>query len=191
MISRTAQYAVRAALWLAANAGRPRTAAQVAGGARVPAGYTSKVLQALGRAGLVSAQPGPGGGFTLRQPAEQIALLRVIEAVEPLRRGAGGRRPGHGAVDLCPLHARLAGAFDALEAVLSRCTLGDLLGEFAGGVCRCDESNGGGATRAEATPRLRDRWAPAAVESRGDDASPALATRESSSGAARRLHRPE
>jgi len=51
MISRTAEYALRAVIVLGSSPGSPLTTQQIAARTRVPSGYLSKVLQALGRAG--------------------------------------------------------------------------------------------------------------------------------------------
>ncbi len=55
MISQTAEYALRAATCLAAAGGKPLTNRQIAKLAKIPAGYLSKVLQALRRAGSLGA----------------------------------------------------------------------------------------------------------------------------------------
>lgn len=44
--------------------------------------HLSKVLQRLHRAGLVEAKRGPNGGFMLTQPATQVRLLDVYEAID-------------------------------------------------------------------------------------------------------------
>lgn len=49
---------------------------------RVSEAHLTKVLQRLGRAGLVSSQRGPKGGFSLALPSDQITLLDVYQAVE-------------------------------------------------------------------------------------------------------------
>jgi Rrf2 family protein len=130
VISRTAEYAVRAALWLAAHADETHAVRQVARATGVPAGYLAKILQALGRAGLVRAQPGPGGGFQLHRPAERITVLDVIHAVDPVRRISDcplGDSEHRGC--LCPFHARLEEALAGIERVFADCTLAELLAE--------------------------------------------------------------
>lgn len=58
MLSQTAEYALRAIVYLAGRDGKPVTAQNLAAAARVPADYLSKVLRTLGRTGIVLAQRG-------------------------------------------------------------------------------------------------------------------------------------
>ncbi len=44
--------------------------------------HSAKVLQRLAKAGLVESVRGPGGGFVLAHPAEQIVLMEIYEAIE-------------------------------------------------------------------------------------------------------------
>ena len=48
----------------------------------LPEAYLAKHLQALNRAGLLQAMPGPNGGFRLARPAEDISVLGVLDAIE-------------------------------------------------------------------------------------------------------------
>lgn len=48
----------------------------------LPAAYLNKQLQALGRTGVLTSQPGPRGGFRLAKPPEQITLMDVVAAIE-------------------------------------------------------------------------------------------------------------
>ncbi|MFO0839933.1 MAG: Rrf2 family transcriptional regulator [Phycisphaerae bacterium] len=127
MISKTAEHAVRACVWLAEHPGHAWTVQRIASATNVPAKYLGKVLQLLGRAQLVRAQPGPGGGFALNKEASQICVLEIIEAVDPPPRGRTDSHPD--ADGLRPLHARLRQARARVEASLRRCTLADLLRE--------------------------------------------------------------
>src|SRR5262245_46906388 len=118
MFSQTAEYALRAVVYLAAQGGEPRTAQQIAEVTRVPAGYLSKVMQALSRAGLVHSQRGLGGGFTLAVPPADLTVLDVVQAVDPIRRIKSCPLGIKGHVNLCPLHRRLDQAIALVEKAL-------------------------------------------------------------------------
>lgn len=128
MISQTAEYALRAVVYLARNAGIPRTTRQIAEATRVPEGYLSKVLQSLGRAGLVVSQRGLGGGSVLARRAEEVSVLDVVQAVDPLHRithcplGIAGHE-GH----LCSLHRRLDEAIAHVERAFRETSMSELL----------------------------------------------------------------
>jgi Rrf2 family protein len=48
----------------------------------IPDTVLAKVMQQYVRAGVLQAKRGPQGGFSLTQPAKEISLLEIIEAVE-------------------------------------------------------------------------------------------------------------
>lgn len=128
MISRTAEYALRAVVWLASRPDRPQTNRQVAAGTQVPANYLSKVLQMLAEAGVVRSQRGLGGGFALTRPAGRITILEVVNAVDPLERiRVCPLGLDEHAARLCALHRKLDDALGLIEAAFSSCTLEDLL----------------------------------------------------------------
>lgn len=132
MFSQTTEYALRAAVWLAENPGQPQTTQQIAHATQVPPSYLSKVLQALGRAGLVRGSRGIGGGFELSRHASQLSILEVVNGVDPIRRihtcplGLESHR-----VRLCPLHRKMDQALAIIEATLAGTTLADVLNEPA------------------------------------------------------------
>ncbi len=82
MISHTAEYALRAAVCLAAAGDARLPAHAIARQTGVPPGYLPKVLVALSAAGLVSSRRGPLGGYRLARPPEQISLLEVAHAAD-------------------------------------------------------------------------------------------------------------
>ena len=130
MISRTAEYALRAVVVLGSNPVGLRTTQQIALQTRVPSGYLAKVLQALSRGGLVVSQRGQNGGFVLSRPLEKLTILEVINAVDPLKRiercPLGLAEHGN---RLCPLHRRLDQGIAQLEALFGATTIGQLLAE--------------------------------------------------------------
>ena len=71
MFSQTAEYALRAIVVLAVDPKKPWIAQDIAAESKVPQDYLMKVLQALGREGLVTAQRGRGGGFILTAAAQR------------------------------------------------------------------------------------------------------------------------
>lgn len=128
MFSNTAEYALRAVVHLAAEPEKACTTGDIAEATKVSPGYLSKVLQSLGRAGLVTAQRGPTGGFTLSRSPKRITVLEVVNAVDPIQRITKCPLdiPSH-AVKLCKLHARLDEAIGLVESALGASTIAEML----------------------------------------------------------------
>jgi Rrf2 family protein len=130
MLSQTVEYSLRAIVWLADHADDPQTTQQIAAATLVPAGSLSKVMQSLGRGGLVTAQRGKRGGFLLAKPAGEVSVLEVINTVEPIQRirecplGIAA----HGS-HLCPLHRRLDAAMAMIEKAFRETSIAEVLAE--------------------------------------------------------------
>ena len=92
-LSARADYALRAAVELAASSGDHTTAEQLARAQHIPAKFLEAILTQLRRAGLVRSQRGPEGGFWLAKPAEEISLGDIIRAVDGQLVGVRGERP--------------------------------------------------------------------------------------------------
>lgn len=142
MLSQTVEYALRAAVHLASQAPAARTTDQIAAATLVPRAYLSKVLQSLARAGVVQSQRGLGGGVTLGKAADDLTILDVVNAVEPLRRirTCPLGLAAHG-VRLCPLHSRLDRALASVEEAFASTTLAQLLAEPSRSVPLCPFPN--------------------------------------------------
>lgn len=138
MLTQTAEYALRIAVYLATQS-RPATTRQIAAATRVPQSYLSKVLQGLSRAGLVSSQRGLHGGSVLTRPPEALSVYDVIEAIDPIPRirSCPLKLKSHGTV-LCPLHKRLDKAMESVEQAFRDSTLADLLAEPTSSTPLCD-----------------------------------------------------
>lgn len=79
MLSTTSGYALRALVELATlPPGASLLGRELARRSRIPANYLSKVLVALGRAGLITAVRGRGGGYRLCKRADRIRLIEVV-----------------------------------------------------------------------------------------------------------------
>jgi Rrf2 family protein len=129
MFSQTVEYALRAIVCLAQNEGLPLTTQQISVRTSVPGNYLSKVLQSLGRSGLISATRGIGGGHLLSVPPAELSVLRVVSAIEPIQRikHCPLGLDVHG-THLCPLHARLDHVLAEAESALRKTTIAELLG---------------------------------------------------------------
>lgn len=127
MLPKTAEYALRAAVWLGRNPERHESADNLAAVTQVPRRYLHKVLQELVAAGLVRSQPGPGGGYGLAKKPGAIRILDVVNAVAPLERirSCPLGLPSH--TRLCPLHKELDSVYASIEKSLARVTIGQLL----------------------------------------------------------------
>jgi len=127
VISKTAEYALRAIVCLAGRESQPQSANVLAEKTKVPRSYLNRVLQDLIAAGLVHSRPGPGGGHELARPAEKISILDVVNAVAPIERIRKCPLGLSSHTELCPLHRELDQAFAATEAAFQRVTLKDLV----------------------------------------------------------------
>ncbi len=127
MISQTAEYALRIVVWLASRHPEPRTTREIAEATQIPPGYLAKVLQSLGRGGLVNSQRGLHGGFTLARDPSAITPLEVVNAIDPIRRltGCPLGLEEHGD-QLCPLHRKLDDAMAHIESALAASRISEL-----------------------------------------------------------------
>jgi Rrf2 family protein len=108
-ISAKADYAVRAAVELAASTGdKPVKAERIATAQEIPLNFLENILGELRHAGIVRSHRGAEGGFRLARPGDQVTVADVIRAVEgPLASVRGGP----------PEEVAYAGAAEALLRV--------------------------------------------------------------------------
>lgn len=82
-ITRQADYAVRAVLYLAeqGESGRAPTS-RIAQEMRIPPSFLAKIVSQLSVAGVVQTSRGARGGVALAREPKEITLLEVIEAID-------------------------------------------------------------------------------------------------------------
>lgn len=132
MISHTAEYALRAVVFLAQHyrSSSAQTAQEISFATQVPLPYLSKILNGLVRTKMVTSQRGLGGGFALATNPQKLTLLEIIDAVEPLRPldhcpPGLDRKKGN----TCPLHSILTESVQQTRDFFAKTTVGDLLAE--------------------------------------------------------------
>ncbi len=136
MISQTAEYALRAMVYLAMQKSSV-TGQDIAATTKVPPGYLSKLMQQLVKAKLVNSQRGIGGGFVISRTPDQITILDVVNAVDPIEliKTCPLGITSHG-LNLCPLHKRLSEATGHVEAAFAQSRLSELIEESQSPLCK-------------------------------------------------------
>ena len=141
MFSQTVEYALRAVIYLADHSPVGRTTQQIAEVTKVPQAYLSKVLQSLSRNGVVRSQRGIGGGISLVKTPEELTILEVVNAVDPIQRihtcPLGIKSHGN---TLCPLHRRLDESIATMETAFNNSTLADILAEPSTSIPLCSNN---------------------------------------------------
>src|SRR5215211_1399986 len=107
-VSAKADYAVRAAIELAAAGPGPVKGERIAEAQQIPLKFLENILSDLRHAGYVQSQRGAEGGYWLAGPADAITLADIIRAVDG------------------PL-ANVRAVRVSLRSVLERVTLADLV----------------------------------------------------------------
>ena len=93
-ISAKADYAVRAAIELAAAPDRePVPAERIANTQGIPLNFLENILAELRTAGVVRSRRGAAGGYRLAKDGRQITIADVIRAVEGPLASVRGARP--------------------------------------------------------------------------------------------------
>src|SRR6185503_2877206 len=82
-ITRQADYAVRAVLYLAQQGPHVRAStAQIAREQKIPPTFLAKIMSQLAACGIVHTARGAHGGVRLARPADEVSLLEVVEAID-------------------------------------------------------------------------------------------------------------
>ncbi len=138
MLSKTAEYALRAIACLGTHNGSPASADSLAEATKVPRRYLNRVLQDLAAHGLVFSKPGPGGGYVLLIATEKLTILDVVNAVAPIERIRKCPLGLKSHKKLCPLHAELDKAYAATEKAFAGVTVSDLLNSTSSIIPLCE-----------------------------------------------------
>ncbi len=107
------------------------SAREIAESYDIPSGLLAKVLQKLGRKGLVLSHQGTKGGYKLGRGADQIKALEVVEAIEgpvSLAQCFNGENPCL-QFEKCNLKSPLQRLNDIVIQILSQVSLAQLVEE--------------------------------------------------------------
>ncbi len=136
MLSNTSKYAIRAVIYIAANATGNRKIGikKLTKELNIPAPYLGKILQTLVRRKLLSSLKGPNGGFGTGINPSKITLYDVIVEIEGVELfescllGVGKCESGHGNGNYCALHHDFVEARQKLIDLYKSKTIAELAG---------------------------------------------------------------
>ena len=129
-VSAKADYAIRAAVELAAAGEGPVKGDRIAQAQDIPSNFLENILGDLRNAGLVASRRGADGGYWLARPAEEISLADIIRAVDGPLANVRGVRSEQVTYEgsAAPLRDVWVAVRASLRKVLERVTLADLAG---------------------------------------------------------------
>lgn len=122
---KTATNGIAVMSYLAGVAPRRAGSEEIAIARRISRMLTAKLLTQLSAAGLVSGQPGPGGGYTLAHDADKIRLVDIVGVfshageTSPCPFGSGWCGVG----EPCPLHDTISGMMESHRSFLENTRL--------------------------------------------------------------------
>jgi Rrf2 family protein len=130
VLSQTAEYALRAVLYLADHEGdAPASVEDIAERLGVPRNYLSKILYRLAQEGVLASTRGKGGGFRLARKPDRLTLLEVVGPIDGMsaeRRCLLGR-PQCSDRNPCPVHHQWKEVSDRVSAFFRDRTVGELV----------------------------------------------------------------
>ncbi|MFQ6057589.1 MAG: RrF2 family transcriptional regulator [Anaerolineae bacterium] len=129
-LSRRADYGVRAMVEIASLPPNSKAVIpEIAERQEIPRVFLAKIIPKLAKAGLLRTYRGVSGGITLGQPAHEINLRQIIEAVEgPMALNCCSIRPENcPRYALCPVHEVWCKAQEDLNRRLESTLLSDLV----------------------------------------------------------------
>ncbi len=141
LLSQRCEYAVRAALFVAAA---DRTGyvsvREISEALQIPQPFLAKTVQTLTSAGIFTSMRGPAGGLALARPAARISLKDVVQAIDgsALFSACVLGLPDCGDRTPCPLHAEWAPARERVHRMFADATLADTAAQVRDGSLRLD-----------------------------------------------------
>lgn len=138
MLSKTAEYALRAVACLAGHPDIALSADFLSERTKVPRRYLHKVLQDLVAAEILTSRPGPRGGYELVSELSTLTILDVVNAVAPVERIRSCPLGLTSHTSLCPLHKELDKAYAATEAAFKGVTIEKLINSTSPIVPLCE-----------------------------------------------------
>ena len=106
------------------------SASDIAQQVDVPIRYLQQILRSLVKVGILSSSRGVGGGFSLKQPADDVALGRIVSLFDDVENRTtcpfGDEGNCDQAFGACPIHEHWSKVVEPYKKMLKETTLSDL-----------------------------------------------------------------
>jgi len=129
-LSRKAEYALRAVIFLARQSGNRVPLEKIANNSDIPKKFLEKILKGLANEGVVKVFYGSKGGYMLAKIPSEITFKQIIEAVEgPIVVNiCTSASPEECTIlDQCSMHSVWKEVQSATDTILSKTTLADVV----------------------------------------------------------------
>lgn len=159
MLTRSAEYAVRALSLLALREGDEAFhAAEIAEELGLPPQFLTKILRRLTATDLVSSQRGRSGGFRLTRAAEEISLLEIVAPFQERLNGVECLLGQSDCVDpdSCPLHEPMAEIRRKFHGVLADTSLAEVARRAVRN--ESPDPDGAGCPKSQDCPKKSDEY---------------------------------
>jgi Rrf2 family protein len=127
MFSKTCEYAIRAMIFIAHKSknGNKVGIKQIANGIDSPEHFIAKILQDLGKKGLLQSLKGPNGGFFLEQESLNQSIADIVKAIDgdKLFSGCGLGLKQCSESQPCPIHNEFKQVRDDMQKMLEKAKL--------------------------------------------------------------------
>jgi Rrf2 family protein len=129
MLSQTAEYALRAVLYVAEHGDRLVPVSEMAEALRIPRNYLSKIVHALAHARVLESTRGKAGGFCLAAAPNRLYVVQVVapfDNVGQTRHCLLGR-PQCSDRTACAAHTRWKDVAERVAAFFRETTVAELM----------------------------------------------------------------
>lgn len=129
MFSKTCEYGIRAMIFIAQHSkdGARIGIREIARGIDSPEHFIAKILQELGRKGIVQSVKGPNGGFYLDDKGRQCSLAKIVRALDgdELFTGCGLGLKQCSESRPCPIHEEFKKIRQEMGVMLETARIGE------------------------------------------------------------------
>ncbi len=134
MFSKTCKYAIRAMIYIAQKSkdGNKVGIKEIAKGIDSPEHFIAKILQELGRKGLLLSLKGPNGGFYLDEETLDCSLADIVKVIDgdTIFTDCGLGLKHCSETHPCPIHNEFKSIRMGIKTLLENATLGNFTDEL-------------------------------------------------------------